>query len=1609
MTLPRFTLRGLALPAIILLGASALYAADWPAYRHDAARSGVTAEKLPAHLHRQWVHRPKHPPQPAWPEPGKEMHRMPFDYAYQVAVGNGVVYFGSSADNKLHALALATGRERWSFVTGAPIRFAPQIVGDRVFVASDDGSVYCVSADEGKLVWRFRAAPRDDKLLGNERMISRWPPRSGVVVDDGVVYVTAGMWPSEGVYVYAVRAEDGSVIWRNDTSGAMYMKLPHNGAEAMTGVAPQGYLLASDDTLLVPTGRSVPAAFDRETGRFLYYRAAENKRNGGAWASVSGDLVFCGLHPGGPDIDVRLGEASPAKGDGLMAWDCRTGTSKLRLEGKHRVVVKGDTVYASGSGSVSAHSRNALNQVKWQTPCDRVYSLILAGDTLFAAGRGEVLAINSANGDVLWTSPVNGQARGLAVADGRLLVSATTGDITCFGSERIADPPVIKPEIDASPYPEDELTSAYAALAERIVKETGVTEGYCLDFGAGDGRLAYELAKRTDLKIHCVEPDVEKVAAARKALDAAGLYGVRVTVDQGSLSELPYASYFANLIVSGGAFAGTMSGGPSGAELYRALRPCGGVAYLSLRDTVVPRWRQVALTWLRNGGVLAEEISATKDAVMVVRGPLPGAGDWTHQYADAGKSGCASDQRVKWPMGLLWFGGPGPERMMSRHWKAAAPVSTNGRLFIAGQHHIIAVDAYNGRELWCAEIPSVAVRAANVKGSKIAADTDSVYLATGGVCFRLDAATGDQRMMYRLPLQRERYVLAGPQSFTLGPDRAPLGTVAIARTAAGLDLKLITKDTKVTNRHREDTPRVGDSWELFFDFRPAAQRGGLYGPGAFQAIVVPASIEQPSASWKAGAGPAHPRLDVTGTHSNAGSETTVRLAWDDIRALVGRRPSSFGFGVTLNSSDDGDTQTGKTHKFANADSSRLTTLWATFVVDAPSETEPEQPDLLPAELGESRIWGYLAVAGDLVYGTVGTDTDSEYVFARNKADGQLRWLYTAEESISHNAIAVGDGRVYVIDRTSAGKLDQLKRRGEPVVPKSTLVALGATTGQVLWESEEGLGGRGELWFGNGVLLASSRGAMTAYSPTDGRPLWASAARSQKFPTIIGDTIYAQPAAYDLRTGEPTSRTHPLTAEQTPWNFTRAYGCGFVSAAPTMLFFRSGTFGFYDLAGDSGIHNFGGIRPGCFVNMIAAGGLVLVPEGTSACTCSYNFQTSVALAPTSKNEDWSVFSQPAGSGIVRQLALNLGAPGDRRDSEGTMWLSFPRPDFRAALKVPLITEIPPEAGYYHHNADELVVRGTERPWLYASGCSGLRRLALSLVLEQPVVSLPCRTAPKIDGLLDDACWDGKAPLVLADSGQNRDPAAAAFLRSDADNLYVAFQRRAPSARGRAVPWTMNATGEDADVSKDDSWTLLLSDNSRRLYVQLGVSASGARFDGSFTYGKDKAVDKQWHGIWVSEVSARPDAWTAELAIPWETLAALGLNKDQLTVDVKGANRTGGGPETVALSSAGVAGFADVSFDQPPPAEPKRYTVRLHFAEADGVGAGERVFDVKIQDEVVLRDFDVVKEAGAMQVALVKEFEGIEATDTINIELAPKREAITAATAPMISALEVALQP
>ncbi len=178
-------------------------AGDWPMFRADAARSGFSHDSLPASLVLRWIYRAP-APRPAWPN----SVRVTYDFAHQPILAGGTVVVGSTTDDSVTALNAADGRVRWQFFTGGPVRFAPAAWRDRVFVTSDDGYLYALALDDGRLLWKHRGGPDARMCLGNERMISRWPARGGPVVLHDTVYYAAGIWPSKIAAVADSRERD---------------------------------------------------------------------------------------------------------------------------------------------------------------------------------------------------------------------------------------------------------------------------------------------------------------------------------------------------------------------------------------------------------------------------------------------------------------------------------------------------------------------------------------------------------------------------------------------------------------------------------------------------------------------------------------------------------------------------------------------------------------------------------------------------------------------------------------------------------------------------------------------------------------------------------------------------------------------------------------------------------------------------------------------------------------------------------------------------------------------------------------------------------------------------------------------------------------------------------------------------------------------------------------------------------------------------------------------------------------------------------------------------------------------------------------------------------
>ncbi len=305
-----------------------------------------------------------------------------------------------------------------------------------------------------------------------------------------------------------------------------------------------------------------------------------------------------------------------------------------------------------------------------------------------------------------------------------------------------------------SPYTVDSLTSIYEAAADRIIAESGITKGFCIVYGCGEGRLAFELAKRSDMTIIGVDTDGAKLDTAVEKLMEAGVYGARVSVRQvSSLNTLPYTKYIANLIVSDYMISDGATVG-SAAEMYRVLRPSGGVAYFGQPPGCPNVLTQGELeSWL---GSLTYTTTDDSSGVWskVVRPDVAGAGWWTHQYGGPENNGNANDnldgaERTS-DMELQWISRPGADAKIDREVRAQGPVTKNGRLIYRGFNRLMGMDSYNGSIYWTLEIPFLMRLNIPRDAGWICIDDDYAYAAVKDDCWRIDARTGDRSLTHKL-------------------------------------------------------------------------------------------------------------------------------------------------------------------------------------------------------------------------------------------------------------------------------------------------------------------------------------------------------------------------------------------------------------------------------------------------------------------------------------------------------------------------------------------------------------------------------------------------------------------------------------------------------------------------------------------------------------------------------------------------------------------------------------------------------------------------------------------------------------------------------------------
>jgi len=130
-----------------------------------------------------------------------------------VAAG-GIVVVAEPDAHAVHAIDAESGKRRWTFTADGRVDSPPTLSEGLCIFGSTDGHVYCLSASDGQLAWRFRAAPEERQICAMGQVESAWPTHGSVLVRDGKVYCTAGRssYLDGGIHVHALDPRSGELL-----------------------------------------------------------------------------------------------------------------------------------------------------------------------------------------------------------------------------------------------------------------------------------------------------------------------------------------------------------------------------------------------------------------------------------------------------------------------------------------------------------------------------------------------------------------------------------------------------------------------------------------------------------------------------------------------------------------------------------------------------------------------------------------------------------------------------------------------------------------------------------------------------------------------------------------------------------------------------------------------------------------------------------------------------------------------------------------------------------------------------------------------------------------------------------------------------------------------------------------------------------------------------------------------------------------------------------------------------------------------------------------------------------------------------------------------------
>mgnify|MGYP003662969561 CR=1 FL=1 len=295
------------------------------------------------------------------------------------------------------------------------------------------------------------------------------------------------------------------------------------------------------------------------------------------------------------------------------------------------------------------------------------------------------------------------------------------------------------------------LMADAASDAANLIERSGVSAGFFVHLGAGDGRLTTALRQNDAIQVHGLIGDDASVDKVRNRVRSAGEYG-DVAFDAHSGGDLPYVDNLVNLLVA---------------------EQLGDVALEEVLRVLVPN----GVAMIREGGKWNKVVKPRPENI----------DEWSHYLHDATGNSVAHDDVVAPPRHLQWVGSPRWARHHDRMASMSALVSSGGKMFyimdegsrisiqLPPKWKLIARDAFNGSVLWKKDIADWQPHLWPLKSGptqlsrRLVSTDDEVYVTMGfnAPLSALDAATGDVLRTYEGSDATEEIIHTGDLLFTV--------------------------------------------------------------------------------------------------------------------------------------------------------------------------------------------------------------------------------------------------------------------------------------------------------------------------------------------------------------------------------------------------------------------------------------------------------------------------------------------------------------------------------------------------------------------------------------------------------------------------------------------------------------------------------------------------------------------------------------------------------------------------------------------------------------------------------------------------------------------------